>query len=107
MGVADYSARFLRRQPKTQDQRRADKRQATLTYRKALAARGVPENRTIASALLSATVTFPLPEFSQVDSGIIERAVKMLVDAGYDRAAVVERLKSLRDRLSEPSNSQK
>jgi hypothetical protein len=97
------NARFVK-QVRRQDPQitRAKTRARTALYRNRLDQRGAPSTHQIAMAMVVALVTARLDELTEVDRGIVGRALQDLQGRGFNIIEAKDMLRKLRNRMVDP-----
>jgi hypothetical protein len=99
------NSRFVK-QVRRQDPKitRAKTRARTALYRNRLDQRGAPSTHQIAMALVVALVTARLDELTEVDRGIVGRALVDLQGRGFSVVEAKNMLRKLRNRMVDPAD---
>jgi hypothetical protein len=99
------NSRFVK-QVRRQDPKitRAKTRARTALYRNRLDERGAPSTHQIAMAMVVALVTARLDELTEVDRGIVGRALVDLQGRGFSVVEAKNMLRKLRNRMVDPAD---
>jgi hypothetical protein len=83
---------------------RAKTRARTALYRNRRDQRGAPSTHQIAMAMVVALVTARLDELTEVDRGIVGRALQDLQSRGFSIIEAKDMLRKLRNRMVDPAD---
>jgi hypothetical protein len=97
-------AKFVKRRRQDPKITRAKTRARTALYRNRLDQRGAPSTHQIAMALVVALVTARLDELTQVDRGIVGRALQDLQGRGFNIIEAKDMLRNQRNRKVDPAD---